>query len=234
MAASPTRPARYGTKSGATPARARATLSARRRACVRSAVGPTWRNGRRIGLKIRWGESPVPVRVRRRHQCDILGVRAGFPKSGVQRASNAGQALSGSCSNVGASGVAKAEGDAAGRACCETWERAMSMKTILVPMEPHEGMTAVLETALLLAKKVRELHRGLPAALRHQRVCRGRPGGLDPAGVLSPGRPRGGGAGPQAFGVGRTAATNIPRASRRGWRRAHRAAGWKTLPKARA
>jgi nucleotide-binding universal stress UspA family protein len=32
-------------------------------------------------------------------------------------------------------------------------ERAMSMKTILVPMEPHEGMTAVLETALLLAKK---------------------------------------------------------------------------------
>src|SRR5258708_30957920 len=29
----------------------------------------------------------------------------------------------------------------------------MSMKTILVPMEPHEGMGAVLETALLLAKK---------------------------------------------------------------------------------
>src|SRR5436853_2548071 len=29
----------------------------------------------------------------------------------------------------------------------------MSMKTILVPMEPHEGMTAALETALLLAKK---------------------------------------------------------------------------------
>ena len=29
----------------------------------------------------------------------------------------------------------------------------MSMKTILVPMEPHEGMTAALETALLLARK---------------------------------------------------------------------------------
>jgi hypothetical protein len=29
----------------------------------------------------------------------------------------------------------------------------MSMKTILVPMEPHEGMGTVLETALLLAKK---------------------------------------------------------------------------------
>jgi nucleotide-binding universal stress UspA family protein len=29
----------------------------------------------------------------------------------------------------------------------------MSMKTILVPMEPHEGMTAVLETALLLARR---------------------------------------------------------------------------------
>jgi hypothetical protein len=32
-------------------------------------------------------------------------------------------------------------------------ERAVSMKTILVPMEPHEGMGGVLETALLLAKK---------------------------------------------------------------------------------
>ena len=31
----------------------------------------------------------------------------------------------------------------------------MSMKTILAPMEPHEGMTAVLETALLLARRDR-------------------------------------------------------------------------------
>ena len=49
----------------------------------------------------------------------------------------------------------------------------MSMKAILVPMEPHEGMSAVLETALLLAQKLRQLHRGLPAAVRHQRVRRG-------------------------------------------------------------
>jgi nucleotide-binding universal stress UspA family protein len=42
------------------------------------------------------------------------------------------------------------------------WERAMSMKTILVPMEPHEGMTAVLETALLLAKKSGGYIEGFP------------------------------------------------------------------------
>jgi nucleotide-binding universal stress UspA family protein len=42
------------------------------------------------------------------------------------------------------------------------WERAMSMKTILVPMEPHEGMTAVLETALLLAKKCGSYIEGFP------------------------------------------------------------------------
>jgi nucleotide-binding universal stress UspA family protein len=41
-------------------------------------------------------------------------------------------------------------------------ERAMSMKTILVPMEPHEGMTAVLETALLLAKKCGSYIEGFP------------------------------------------------------------------------
>jgi nucleotide-binding universal stress UspA family protein len=38
----------------------------------------------------------------------------------------------------------------------------MSMKTILVPMEPHEGMTAVLETALLLAKKCGGYIEGFP------------------------------------------------------------------------
>jgi nucleotide-binding universal stress UspA family protein len=38
----------------------------------------------------------------------------------------------------------------------------MSMKTILVPMEPHEGMTAVLETALLLAKKYGSYIEGFP------------------------------------------------------------------------
>ena len=38
----------------------------------------------------------------------------------------------------------------------------MSMKTILVPMEPHEGMTAVLETALLLARKRGSYIEGFP------------------------------------------------------------------------
>jgi len=38
----------------------------------------------------------------------------------------------------------------------------MSMKTILVPMEPHEGMTAVLETALLLANKCGSYIEGFP------------------------------------------------------------------------
>ena len=38
----------------------------------------------------------------------------------------------------------------------------MSMKTILVPMEPHEGMSAVLETALLLAKKCGSYIEGFP------------------------------------------------------------------------
>jgi nucleotide-binding universal stress UspA family protein len=38
----------------------------------------------------------------------------------------------------------------------------MSMKTILVPMEPHEGMTAVLETALLLATKCGSYIEGFP------------------------------------------------------------------------
>jgi nucleotide-binding universal stress UspA family protein len=41
-------------------------------------------------------------------------------------------------------------------------ERAMSMKTILVPMEPHEGMSAVLETALLLARKRGSYIEGFP------------------------------------------------------------------------
>ena len=41
-------------------------------------------------------------------------------------------------------------------------ERAMSMKSILVPMEPHEGMSAVLETALLLAKKCGSYIEGFP------------------------------------------------------------------------
>jgi nucleotide-binding universal stress UspA family protein len=44
----------------------------------------------------------------------------------------------------------------------EPWERAMSMKTILVPMEPHEGMSTVLETALLLAKKCGSYIEGFP------------------------------------------------------------------------
>src|SRR6476646_7736636 len=38
----------------------------------------------------------------------------------------------------------------------------MSMKSILVPMEPHEGMSAVLETALLLAKKCGSYIEGFP------------------------------------------------------------------------
>jgi nucleotide-binding universal stress UspA family protein len=38
----------------------------------------------------------------------------------------------------------------------------MSMKTILAPMEPHEGMTAVLETALLLARKCGSYIEGFP------------------------------------------------------------------------
>jgi nucleotide-binding universal stress UspA family protein len=38
----------------------------------------------------------------------------------------------------------------------------MSMKTILVPMEPHEGMSSVLETALLLAKKCGSYIEGFP------------------------------------------------------------------------
>jgi nucleotide-binding universal stress UspA family protein len=38
----------------------------------------------------------------------------------------------------------------------------MSMKTILVPMEPHEGMTAVLETALLLAQRCSSYIEGFP------------------------------------------------------------------------
>jgi nucleotide-binding universal stress UspA family protein len=38
----------------------------------------------------------------------------------------------------------------------------MSMKTILVPMEPHEGMGAVLETALLLARKSGGYIEGFP------------------------------------------------------------------------
>src|SRR6478735_11601151 len=41
-------------------------------------------------------------------------------------------------------------------------ERAMSMKTILVPMEPHEGMGTVLETALLLARKRGSYIEGFP------------------------------------------------------------------------
>src|SRR4029079_6993106 len=43
-----------------------------------------------------------------------------------------------------------------------SWERAMSMKTILVPIEPHEGMSAVLETALLLGKKRGSYIEGFP------------------------------------------------------------------------
>jgi nucleotide-binding universal stress UspA family protein len=38
----------------------------------------------------------------------------------------------------------------------------MSMKTILVPMEPHEGMSAVLETTLLLAKQCGSYIEGFP------------------------------------------------------------------------
>ena len=38
----------------------------------------------------------------------------------------------------------------------------MSMKSILVPMEPHEGMNAVLETALLLARKHGSYIEGFP------------------------------------------------------------------------
>ena len=38
----------------------------------------------------------------------------------------------------------------------------MSMKTILVPMEPHEGMGTVLETALLLARKRGSYIEGFP------------------------------------------------------------------------
>ena len=38
----------------------------------------------------------------------------------------------------------------------------MSMKSILVPMEPHEGMASVLETALLLARKCDSYIEGFP------------------------------------------------------------------------
>jgi nucleotide-binding universal stress UspA family protein len=41
-------------------------------------------------------------------------------------------------------------------------ERAMSMKTILVPMEPHEAMGTVLETALLLGRKRGSYIEGFP------------------------------------------------------------------------
>jgi nucleotide-binding universal stress UspA family protein len=44
----------------------------------------------------------------------------------------------------------------------ELREQAMSMKTILVPMEPREGMTAVLDTALLLARKCDSYIEGFP------------------------------------------------------------------------
>jgi len=58
----------------------------------------------------------------------------------------------------------RAEGDAAGQEASTKnhGERAMSMKTILVPMEPHEGMSAVLETALLLEKKRGSYIEGFP------------------------------------------------------------------------
>ena len=41
-------------------------------------------------------------------------------------------------------------------------EQAMTMKSILVPMEPHDGMTSVLETALLLARKCESYIEGFP------------------------------------------------------------------------
>jgi nucleotide-binding universal stress UspA family protein len=41
-------------------------------------------------------------------------------------------------------------------------EQAMTMKSILVPMEPHDGMTSVLETALLLARKCESYVEGFP------------------------------------------------------------------------
>jgi nucleotide-binding universal stress UspA family protein len=41
-------------------------------------------------------------------------------------------------------------------------EQAMTMKSILVPMEPHDGMTSVLETALLLARKCGSYIEGFP------------------------------------------------------------------------
>jgi hypothetical protein len=41
-------------------------------------------------------------------------------------------------------------------------EQVMSMKSILVPMEPHDGMTSVLETALLLARKCDSYIEGFP------------------------------------------------------------------------
>ena len=41
-------------------------------------------------------------------------------------------------------------------------EQAMSMKSILVPMEPHDGMASVLETALLLARKCESYVEGFP------------------------------------------------------------------------
>jgi nucleotide-binding universal stress UspA family protein len=41
-------------------------------------------------------------------------------------------------------------------------EQAMTMKSMLVPMEPHDGMTSVLETALLLARKCESYIEGFP------------------------------------------------------------------------
>src|ERR1700743_1568515 len=51
------------------------------------------------------------------------------------------------------------------------------MKTILVPMEPHEGMGAVLETALLLAKKCGSYIEGFPLRFGISEFVAGDPAG---------------------------------------------------------
>ena len=71
----------------------------------------------------------------------------------------------------------------------------MSMKSVLVPMEPHEGMSVRSGNRAAARAEMRQLHRRLSVALRHQRIRRGRSGGLDSAGIVPAGKSRGGRAG---------------------------------------
>ena len=74
----------------------------------------------------------------------------------------------------------------------------MSMKTILVPMEPHEGMGAVLETALLLAKKRGSYIEGFPLRFGISEFVAVDPAGCIPLESYRQESAGGGGAGAQA------------------------------------